>query len=260
MSKIPTAPSYTSDPPVSHDRDASGARPRPGHAPVVVVGSPYFLVIVALYVTSLITANILAVKILHVGPWVADAGTLTFPIAYIVGDILTEVYGYGTARRVIWLGFICNLIAVGTIQLAMVMPADPSWDGGEAFNRIFGSAPRILFASACAYIVGEFMNSYILARMKVWTDGRFLWTRTIGSTIVAEGLDSTVFVLIAFAGTMSSSILWPMIYTNWILKTAYETIFTPVTYLVVNKLKQVEGVDAFDRGTNFNPLAVNIAR
>lgn len=236
------------------------SRPAPGHAPVAVIGSPYFLIIVALFVTTLITANILAVKILHVGPWVADAGTLTFPVAYIVGDILTEVYGYATARRVIWLGFICNLIAVGTIQVAMVMPADSSWDGQEAFNRIFGSTPRILLASACAYIVGEFVNSYVLARMKVWTNGRFLWTRTIGSTIVGEGLDSIVFVLIAFAGTMNGFILWQMIYTNWILKTSYETIFTPVTYLVVNKLKRVEGVDAFDRTTNFNPLAVGTSQ
>ncbi|MGN6030279.1 MAG: queuosine precursor transporter [Thermomicrobiales bacterium] len=221
-----------------------------------VIGSPYFLVIVALYVTCLIMANILAVKILHVGPWVADAGTLTFPIAYIVGDILTEVYGYAIARRVIWLGFLCNLLAVAMIQLAGVMPADPSWDGGEAYQRIFGSTPRILLASCVAYIVGEFVNSYVLARMKVATNGKYLWTRTIGSTIVAEGLDSLLFVLIAFGGTMSGGILWQMIYTNWILKTGYEAAFTPVTYLVVNKLKRLEGVDVFDRDTNFNPFAV----
>jgi len=243
---------------------AQNRTPRPprreGLAPAEVMGSPYFLVIVALYVTCLITANILAVKILHVGPWVADAGTLTFPVAYIVGDILTEVYGYATARRVIWLGFLCNLLAVSMIQLAGVMPADPSWDGGDAYSRIFGSTPRILVASACAYLVGEFVNSYVLARMKVLTKGRFLWTRTIGSTIVGEGLDSLIFVMIAFAGTMSGGILWQMIYTNWILKTAYETAFTPVTYLVVNKLKRIEGIDAFDRGTNFNPLAVGGAR
>ncbi|HEU0164146.1 MAG TPA: queuosine precursor transporter [Thermomicrobiales bacterium] len=220
------------------------------------LGSPYFLVIVALYVTCLIMANILAVKILHIGPWVADAGTMTFPVAYIVGDILTEVYGYSIARRVIWLGFICNLLAVGMIQIAGAMPADSSWDGGDAYNRIFGSTPRILFASACAYIVGEFVNSYVLARMKIWTNGRFLWTRTIGSTIVGEGLDSVIFVTVAFAGTMSGGLVWQMVYTNWILKTVYETIFTPVTYLVINKLKQIEGVDKFDRGTNFNPLAV----
>ncbi|MGB3329790.1 MAG: queuosine precursor transporter [Thermomicrobiales bacterium] len=221
-----------------------------------VIGSPYFLVIVALYVTCLIMANILAVKILHVGPWVADAGTLTFPIAYIVGDILTEVYGYAIARRVIWLGFLCNLLAVAMIQVAGMMPADPSWDGGDAYQRIFGSTPRILVASGIAYIVGEFVNSYVLARMKVATNGKYLWTRTIGSTIVAEGLDSLLFVLIAFGGTMSGGILWQMIYTNWILKTGYEAAFTPVTYLVVNKLKRLEGVDVFDHDTNFNPFAV----
>ena len=238
---------------------AEGARPgetREQYVRGQVIGSPYFLVIVALYVTCLIMANILAVKILHVGPWVADAGTLTFPVAYIVGDILTEVYGYSIARRVIWLGFLCNLLAVGMIQLAGVMPADPSWDGGEAYQRIFGSTPRILLASCVAYIVGEFVNSYVLARMKVATNGRYLWTRTIGSTIVAEGLDSLLFVLIAFGGTMSGGILWQMIYTNWILKTGYEAMFTPVTYFVVNRLKRLEGVDVFDHDTNFNPFAV----
>ncbi len=214
------------------------------------------MVIVALYVTSLITANTVAVKVLEIGPWVTDAGLITFPIAYIVGDVLTEVYGYAAARRVIWLGFLCNLIAVGTFQLAGALPAESSWEGGHAYSMIFGSTPRILVASFCAYLIGEFANSFVLARMKVLTRGRWLWTRTIGSTIVGQGLDSVVFVLIAFGGVFSTGVLQDMIVTNWVLKTGYETIATPGTYWVVNKLKAAEGIDVYDRNTDFRPIAV----
>jgi uncharacterized integral membrane protein (TIGR00697 family) len=224
--------------------------PRPTYA------SPYFMVIVALYVTSLITANTVATKVLEIGPWVTDAGLITFPIAYIVGDILTEVYGYAAARRVIWLGFICNLIAVGTFQLAGALPAEPTWQNQAAYDAIFGSTPRLLLASFCAYLVGEFANAFVLARMKVLTEGRWLWTRTIGSTIVGQGLDSVIFVLIAFGGVFPTGVIQDMIVTNWVLKTAYETIMTPVTYLVVNKLKQAEGVDVYDRDTDFRPIPV----
>lgn len=219
-------------------------------------GSPYFLVIVALYVTSLITANTVAVKVLEVGPWVTDAGLITFPIAYIVGDILTEVYGYAAARRVIWLGFLCNLIAVGTFQLAGVLPAESSWQNQEAYETIFGSTPRLLLASFCAYLIGEFANSYVLARMKVLTQGRWLWTRTISSTVIGQGLDSVAFVLIAFGGVFSTGVLQDMVVTNWVLKTAYEAVMTPVTYLAVNKLKQAEGIDVYDRDTDFSPIPV----
>jgi len=223
-------------------------------------GSPYLMVIVALYVTSLITANIVAVKVLSFGVWTTDAGLLTFPIAYIVGDVLTEVYGYAAARRVIWLGFICNALAVATIQLAGFLPSEATWDGGDAWSRIFDAAPRILIASLCAYLVGEFANEYVLARLKVATNGRWLWTRTITSTVVGQGLDTLIFVTIAFAGVFSGQILWEMIYTGWILKTSYEVLATPVTYLVVGKLKAAEGIDAFDHDTDFNPLALGGAR
>lgn len=222
------------------------------------LGSPYFLVIVALYVTSLITANTAAVKILNVGRFTADAGILTFPIAYIVGDVLTEVYGYAAARRVIWLGFICNAIAVGTFQLAMILPAEATWDGGPAYERIFGSTPRLLLASMCAYLIGSFTNAYVLARMKVWTEGRWLWMRTIGSTIVGEGLDTFVFVLIAFGGLFSGQVLWEMMYTNWLFKTGYEVACTPLTYKVVNALKRRENIDTYDTATDFNPLTMGV--
>lgn len=221
-----------------------------------VLGSPYFLIIVALYVTSLITANTVAVKVLHFGPWTADAGILTFPIAYIVADVLTEVYGYAAARRVIWLGFICNAIAVGTYQLAMVMPAEATWDGASAYERIFAATPRLLVASMSAYLVGSFINAVVLARLKVATEGRWLWTRTIGSTIVGAGMDTVVFVIIAFAGLFSGQVLWEMMYTNWVIKIGYEIVATPLTYRVVNALKRRERVDVYDRATDFNPLAV----
>jgi uncharacterized integral membrane protein (TIGR00697 family) len=223
-------------------------------SPQPTYASPWFMLVVALYVTSLITANTVAVKVLEIGPWVTDAGLITFPIAYIVGDVLTEVYGYAAARRVIWLGFLCNLIAVGTFQLAGVLPAESSWQNQGAYDTIFGSTPRLLFASFCAYLIGEFANAYVLARMKVLTDGRWLWSRTIGSTVIGQGLDSVVFVLIAFGGVFSTGVLQDMIITNWVLKTAYEVVMTPVTYLVVTKLKQVEGIDTFDRDTNFSPI------
>ncbi len=221
-----------------------------------ITGSPYFLVVVALYVTSLITANTVAVKVLNVGPWTVDAGILTFPIAYIVADVLTEVYGYAAARRVIWLGFICNAVAVGIYQLARVMPAEATWDGGPAYERIFASTPRLLLASMLAYLVGSFVNAFVLARLKVFTEGRWLWVRTIGSTLFGGGLDTVVFVAIAFAGVFSGQVLWEMVYTNWVIKIGYEVLATPLTYRVVNALKRVEKVDVYDRGTNFNPLAV----
>ncbi|MDQ4100425.1 MAG: queuosine precursor transporter [Chloroflexota bacterium] len=247
--------------PAAHD-SRSAARPERSTFPTsipgaVTTGSPYFLVVVALFVTSLITANTVAVKILAFGPWVSDAGLLTFPIAYIVGDVLTEVYGYAAARRVIWLGFLCNALAVGVFQLAGALPAEATWDGGDAYARIFGSTPRLLLASVCAYLLGEFVNAYILARLKVFTNGRYLWTRTISSTVVGQGLDTVVFVLIAFSGAMSGGILWDMIVTGWLLKSAYEILATPLTYLVVNTLKRIEGVDVYDRDTDFNPVPLN---
>jgi len=181
---------------------------------------------------------------------------LTFPIAYIVGDVLTEVYGYAAARHVIWLSFVCNALAAGTFQLAGALPAEPSWDAGVAWSRIFDSTSRLLLASLCPYLIGEFANSYVLARLTVLTNGRWLWTRTIGSTLVGQGLDTVVFVTIAFAGTMSGDLIWSMMVTGWVLKTAYEVIATPLTYLVVGKLKRVEGVDVYDRNTDFQPIPV----
>jgi uncharacterized integral membrane protein (TIGR00697 family) len=228
--------------------------------------SQRFLVIAALFITCLITANIIAVKLITLGiepirhggfqfPGPLPAAIVIFPISYIFGDILTEVYGYRQARKVIWLGFLCNLIAVFAFWVAGRIPA---LDSGvqNAYERILGYTPRLLVASFSAYLVGEFANSFVLAKMKIMTKGRFLWTRTIGSTLVGEGLDATVFIIIAFGGTLSWPLIIGIILTHWLVKTGYEVVATPFTYRVVNYLKRKEGIDTYDYGTNFNPFLV----
>jgi uncharacterized integral membrane protein (TIGR00697 family) len=218
--------------------------------------SPWFMAIVALFVTTLIVSNIIAVKLIDVAGTILPAAIIIFPISYIVGDVLTEVYGFRRARRVIWLGFGCNLLAVGAIALAGALPAAGFWDGQPAYDRILGAAPRILGASFIAYLVGEFANSYVLARMKVATKGRWLWARTIGSTIIGQGLDSAVFMTVAFAGIIPMEGLIAAVITQWLVKTAYEALATPVTYAVVGFLKRREGIDADDSNTSFNPLSL----
>jgi uncharacterized integral membrane protein (TIGR00697 family) len=216
--------------------------------------SHYFIVVVALFITCLITANIIAVKLIAVFGLVLPAAIIVFPISYILGDVLTEVYGYRQARSVIWLGFACNLILVMAVWLGGLLPAASFWDGQSAYARILGYTPRILLASFLAYLVGEFSNSFVLAKMKIATNGRHLWTRTIGSTLVGQGLDSMVFITLAFAGTIPLSGLFSAIITQWLVKTAYEAALTPVTYKTVNFLKRREGLDVYDYETRFNPL------
>ena len=218
--------------------------------------SRWFIVVVALFVTCLITANITAVKLISVFGLVLPAAIIIFPISYILGDVLTEVYGYRQARRVIWLGFLCNLILVVGILLGQLLPAASFWDGQAAYERILGYTPRILAASFLAYLVGEFSNSFVLAKMKIATNGRWLWTRTIGSTLVGQGLDSLIFVTLAFVGTIPQSALASAIITQWLAKSVYEAAVTPVTYKVVNFLKQHEGLDVYDYDTQFNPLLI----
>ncbi|MBI2955448.1 MAG: queuosine precursor transporter [Chloroflexi bacterium] len=218
--------------------------------------SQWFVVVAAVFVTALVTANIIAVKIVDIFGWAAPAGVVIFPLSYVFGDVLTEVYGYRRARQVIWLGFLCNLIAVAAIWLAQVMPGASIWDGQASFERILGFAPRLLLASFAAYLVGEFANSFVLSRMKILTRGRWLWSRTISSTVVGQGLDSLVFISLAFSGVMPLAVILTMIVTQWILKTAYEVLVTPLTYAVVGFLKRTEGLDAYDYETNFNPLLV----
>jgi uncharacterized integral membrane protein (TIGR00697 family) len=226
-------------------------------APPSGARSPWFIGIVAIFVTCLIVSNIIAVKLISVAGLVLPAAVIIFPISYIFGDVLTEVYGYGQARRVIWLGFFCNLLAVVAISLGQILPAASFWDAQSAYERILGYSPRLLAASFTAYLVGEFANSLVLARMKVATKGRWLWTRTIGSTIVGEGLDSLVFITLAFAGTQPADALASIIVTQWLFKTAYETVATPVTYVIVNFLKRKEQLDVYDTDTRFNPLLLS---
>lgn len=216
--------------------------------------SSWFVFIVALFITSLITANIIAVKLVNLFGFILPAAILIFPLSYIVGDVLTEVYGYAQARRVIWLGFFCNFITVIAIWLGQILPPASFWDGQAAYERILGYTPRLLIASFLAYLVGEFANSFVLAKMKIATKGRWLWSRTIASTLVGQGVDSLVFITVAFGGKYSLYEVITMIVTQWLAKACYEAAATPLTYLMVHFLKRKEGLDVYDHGTQFNPL------
>jgi len=216
--------------------------------------SHWFLLVTSIFITCLITSNIIAVKLVNIFGLILPAGILIFPISYIFGDVLTEVYGYRQARQVIWLGFFCNLIAVVAIWLGQILPAASFWDGQAAYERILGYTPRLLGASFLAYLVGEFANSFVLAKMKIATNGRWLWARTIGSTLVGQGLDSLVFMTLAFIGTIPLTVLAGAIVAQWLSKSVYEAIITPLTYVLVNFLKKREELDVFDTDTRFNPL------
>ncbi len=214
-----------------------------------------FVVVTAIFVTCLITANIIVVKPTSFGG--IPAAIVIFPLSYIVGDILTEVYGYRLARRVIWLGFFCNLIAVTAIWLGQLLPPAVEWKGQEAYESILGYTPRILFASFLAYLVGEFSNSFVLAKMKIRTKGRWLWTRTISSTMVAQALDAFVFIPLVYLGRFELSFIAIASLTHWLAKVGYEIIATPFTYIVVNYLKKKEAIDTFDYKTRFNPFLIS---
>jgi len=216
--------------------------------------SYWFVFTTAIFITCLMTANIIAVKLIRVYGLLLPAAIIIFPISYIVGDVLTEVYGYRQARRVIWLGFFCNLILVVAIWVGQMLPPASFWDGQGAYERILGYTPRLLVASFLAYLVGEFSNSFVLAKMKIATNGRWLWTRTIGSTLVGQGLDSLMFITLAFVGTIPLGTLGIAIVTQWLVKSTYEAAATPLTYLVVDFLKRREGLDVYDYDTRFNPL------
>lgn len=212
-------------------------------------------IVTALFVTALLTANVIAVKLFIVAGIVLPAGVVIFPLSYLFGDVLTEVYGYAQARRVIWLGFFCNLLMVIAIWIAQGLPPAPFWTGQAAYEQILGVTPRLLLASFVAYLVGEFANSIVLAKLKILTRGRWLWTRTISSTVIGQALDSTVFITLAFAGTGVPS-LEPVIVAQWLFKAGYEIVATPLTYLIVNTLKRLEGLDPFDEATNFSPVVI----
>ena len=215
-----------------------------------------FVIVTAIFVTCLITANIIAVKVISLGSFILPAAIIIFPLSYIFGDILTEVYGYRWARKVIWIGFLCNLIFVIFAWIGQVLPPAPFWEGQEAYESILGYAPRLLIASFSGYLAGELVNSFVLAKMKILTRGRWLWSRTIGSTIVGQGLDTLIFITLAFIGT--PSFVPMMILYHWLAKTIVEVLATPFTYAVVNFLKKKEAIDTYDYETNFNPFSISV--
>lgn len=223
-------------------------------APQDISNSKYFLYIAIAFVTLLLISNTVAVKLIAIGPFVLAGATFIFPVTYIFGDILTEVYGYQAARKIIWSGFGALIIMSLAYLFIQILPAASFWPGQEAYSQILGFAPRIVLGSIVAFFVGEFCNSYILSKMKIWSQGKHLWMRTIGSTVVGEGIDSFVFVLIAFYGTIPIAALFTVIYSSYLFKVGIEVLATPVTYFVVNKLKKIEEVDVYDMNINYNPF------
>jgi queuosine precursor transporter len=210
--------------------------------------------IATLFVTVLLISNITSTKIVSLGWFTFDGGTLIFPLSYIFGDILTEVYGYSCSRKVIWLGFFCAFLMALTFSLVGALPPAADWKYQAAYNQILGATPRIVAASLIAYWIGEFSNSFILAKLKILTRGKWLWTRTISSTLVGQVLDTTIFILIAFIGVVPNHILWLLIASNYLFKCGIEILFTPVTYWITGWLKRQEQEDYYDNNTNFNPF------
>lgn len=210
----------------------------------------------ASFVAVLLLSNVIgAAKLSTVAGFTFGAGILFFPISYVIGDVLTEVYGYAKARRVIWVGFAALVFMAFMSWAVVAMPPAASWDGQTAYESVFGQVPRIVLASIMAFWAGEFVNSYVLARMKVWTKGKALWSRTIGSTVFGQAVDSAIFYPVAFLGIWDTRDVLIVMVTNWLLKVVWEAALTPVTYLVVGKLKAAEGVEVFDTDTDFSPFA-----
>jgi len=222
----------------------------------------YFDFVMAAFVTILLLSNVIGagkVATVHlpgIGDWPFGAGILFFPVSYVIGDVLTEVYGFGRARRCIWTGFIALLFMAVMSWIVVALPPAADWKGQEAYEAVFGQVPRIVFASMVAFWAGEFANSVVLAKMKVWTDGRYLWTRTIGSTVVGQGVDSLIFYPLAFLGAAgwTNDLVFKVLITQWVLKVSWEVLLTPLTYAVVGFLKRREGFDVYDVETEFSPF------
>ncbi|MEL7728668.1 queuosine precursor transporter [Citromicrobium bathyomarinum] len=230
----------------------------------------YYDIVMAGFVTILLLSNIIgAAKLTFVsvpfwpdgwwpapdGVFIYGAGILFFPVSYVIGDVLTEVYGYARARRVIWTGFAALVFMAFMSWVVVGLPPADSWTGQDAYEQVFGLVPRIVLASIVAFWAGEFVNSFAMAKMKIWTRGRALWSRTIGSTVVGQGVDSLLFYPIAFLGIWETRDVIIVMITNWLLKIFWEAVLTPVTYAVVNGLKRAEGVEIFDTDTDFSPFA-----
>lgn len=217
-------------------------------------GYKYLDAMITAFVVVLLVSNLVAQKICRIGPLEVSGAVILFPITYIFGDVFTEVYGYGASRRAIWLGFFGTALLYVMATITIALPAADGWHNQAAFQTVFGFIPRILAASLVAYFLGEFANSYTMARLKLATGGKMLWTRTVGSTIVGQAVDTAVVITLTFGFTLPWSDIGRMILTGYGLKVAYEVLATPLTYAVVGWLKRTEGVDAFDRHTSFNPF------
>lgn len=223
----------------------------------------YYDFVMAAFVAILLLSNIIgaakpAALAINGQQWIFGAGILFFPLGYVIGDVLTEVYGYARARRVIWAGFAALLFMAFMSWVVVALPPAPGWPGQAAYESVFGQVWRIVFASITAFWAGEFINSYVMARMKIWTGGKHLWSRTIGSTVVGQGIDSIIFYPLAFGGIWSDEQVISVMLTNWLLKVGWEVVLTPFTYGVVGWLKRKEGVDIFDEGTNFSPFKTKV--
>lgn len=232
---------------------------RPGGAEMSTRTFKYYDLIMAAFVTVLLCSNLIGVaKVAEVGGLKFGTGNLFFPLSYLFGDILTEVYGYARSRRVVWAGFAALIFASVMSAVVLAFPPASTWGGQAALESVFGSTFRIVGASIFAYFVGEFANSYVLAKLKVRTNGRFLWMRTIGSTMVGEAVDTLVFYPLAFyGGGMSTDDLLAIMGANYCIKVGWEILATPLTYRIVNGLKKAEGVDHYDRETNFTPFSLD---
>ena len=236
----------------------SPAAPRPIDATAAEQrGFRHYDLLMAAFVAILLLSNVIgAGKVATLHGFTFGAGILFFPISYVLGDVLTEVYGYARARRCIWAGFAAVLFMAFMAWVVVALPPAADWTNQPAYEAVFGQVPRIVLASVCAFWAGEFVNAFVLARMKVWTDGRHLWTRTVGSTVFGQGVDSLIFYPLAFwgAGGWTHALVLTVMVTNWAMKVGWEVLLTPVTYAVVGFLKRSEGVDVFDRATNFSPF------
>jgi queuosine precursor transporter len=215
----------------------------------------YLDVIINIFVVVLIVSNLIAPKFVAVGWFRFSAAQLLFPLTYIFGDVFTEVYGYSASRKAIWTGFMASAIMTAFGVFAIWLPAAPEFKDQAAYETIFGAVPRNVAGSLLAYWAGEFANSFTVAKMKVWTDGKHLWTRTVGSTIVGQAVDTSIVIFFIFWG-QPLSVMFRLIVSGYLFKVTYEVLATPLTYLVVNFLKRTEGVNYFDRATNFNPFAL----
>jgi hypothetical protein len=218
----------------------------------------YLSAISVFFVSVLLISNIASTKIVDLKWFTFDGGTLLFPLSYVFGDILTEVYGYQKSRSIIWLGFFMALLMSLIFIVVGKLPPAVGWNNQAAYDAILGLTPRIVTASLIAYFCGEFSNSFVLAKMKIWTKGKWLWSRTIGSTLVGELIDSSIFILIAFLGVFPNTLLITLIVSNYVFKAGVEILFTPVTYKVVKFLKREEGEDYYDKDTDFNPFKIKI--